>query len=202
MLSASLPWRLTVSPLTLFQPLYLYHHLLFQHLGREGRNENNIFLATLPLFFQTESTETTKLLLPLRTLFIMGDFAVDREVERCCKPMRRNSTGRKKVPPDELCLSFPALPTFTIIERRKGRKSVGMMTMNWRKGTEEPLSAFPVLPHIDPLIHTGLRVVLHSLLLPESSSTSHSVFKVSTEQASSFSCRERTTYQQLCEKGW
>lgn len=45
----------------------------------EGRNVNNIFLAMLPLFFQMESTESTKLLLPLCTLFLTGDFAVDRQ---------------------------------------------------------------------------------------------------------------------------
>lgn len=33
----------------------------------------------IPLFFQAETIASTVLLLPLCTLFLMGDFAVDRD---------------------------------------------------------------------------------------------------------------------------
>lgn len=48
--------------------------------NRKGRRKcENTFLAMIPLFFQTETIESIVLLLPLCTLLLMGDFAVDRD---------------------------------------------------------------------------------------------------------------------------
>lgn len=43
----------------------------------------------LPLLFQIVSSKSTKLLQPLCT-FLMGDLAVVRDMESCCKSVRRN----------------------------------------------------------------------------------------------------------------
>lgn len=110
MLTASLPCRQSLPSHTLTALLPV------SAPAREEGNVNNIFLSMLLLFYQTENVESTKLLLPLCILLLIGDLAVDREVVSYSKSVRINGgEGGKKVPMDELGLSFPALPIFTVI---------------------------------------------------------------------------------------
>lgn len=122
MLSASPPCRLTVPCLMVFQPSLPVASPTLPAPGK-GEMWKMYFLAILPLFFQTESTKSTKLPLPLCTLFLMGDLAADREVESCCKSMRRNrgEGGKKGATRWMVC---PPLPS-NIYCYRVGKKECG-----------------------------------------------------------------------------
>lgn len=139
----------------------------------------------IPLFFQTETIESTVLLLPLCTWFLMGDFAADRDGGFLHIHEEKGKRGRWR---DATRLIIYVLPYHPIYCYRVGKKE--LWTTNWRK-VWWSLSV-PFLPHCT-LIHTGLWFVLHCLLLTENS-VSHSVLKVRwKKEVGVFAAREWST---------
>lgn len=135
-----------------------------------------------PLFFQTETIESIVLLLPLCTLLLMGDFAVDRDgrflhheekgISRRQTDATRWITSVLHYPPNIYCY-------------RTGKKE--LWTMNWRNVRGS--LPVPFLSHCT-LIHTGLWFVLHCLILTENS-MSPSVFRIRwNKQVHIFALRE------------
>lgn len=125
------------------------------------------------------------LLLPLCTLFLKGDFAVDRDEGFLHIHEEKGIRGRQTKATRWIVSVLP-YPT-NIYCYRVGKKE--LWTINLRK-VWRSLSV-PFLPHC-PLIHTGLLFVLHCLLLRENS-VSHSVSKVSwKKQVHNFAVRDQS----------
>lgn len=96
----------------------------------------------------------------------------DREVESCCKSMRRKRKGDQKGATRWIMSVLPCPPNSYCYRLEK--KECGSCEL--RKSTEKPLSTFSAL-------HTGLWFAFHCLLLLEST-LSHSV--VSQHRTSQF----------------
>lgn len=147
------------------------------------------FLAMRSLFFQAETIDSTALPLPLCTLFLMGDFAVDRD-GRFLTSMRRKGMRARQTEATRWIMSV--LPYgANIYSYRVGKKE--LWTMNWRKVWGS--ISVPFLPTAH-----WLWFVLNCFTITERSM--RHCFQNKVEQPSWYFCCERMRYWQLCEQGW